>query len=425
VPPALSDRIAFDGAPPLEGQLATPTPQAGLNGSTISLMPGGPTAPLSVLDDWDRIAAYVRAIRAPSAPRNLDTAAVSAGRALFQENNCAGCHGSDMWTLSRVFYTPSEENNNALTGALRETTYTADAAFPLSLNPASAGADRKAPLRFVGKDAADNAANDQINCVLRAVGTFPGVPDATGFNPPALLGMASGAPYFHAGNARTLEELFAPTFAAHQTAFSSNFPGAGDRAARIGQLVQFLLSIDETTEAVEPPDGLGFDPVLCPSQFPLTDAGKYGPAVRAAELTRSESRSDFDDLVDGLAGGRVNLHTAARVDLNVGRGGRLLGAAERSAHAVGQLHHGAALATLGATRGLCTKRRGPGRCRHQHAESQGPCSDAKLCGGHRSLPLARAAELFSRLRWLSLRPGWLAISAHRTILTNIGNESRF
>jgi hypothetical protein len=146
----------------------------------------------------------------------------------------------------------------------------------------------------VGKDAADNAANDQINCVLRAVGTFPGVPGetqsgvapegvlvrevrqnmstlaqgATGFNPPALLGMASGAPYFHAGNARTLEELFAPTFAAHQTAFSSNFPGAGDRAARIGQLVQFLLSIDETTEAVEPPDGLGFDPELCPSQFP-------------------------------------------------------------------------------------------------------------------------------------------------------------
>ncbi len=90
---------------------------------------------------------------------------------------------------------------------------------------------------------------DQVNCVLRSVGTFgkPAAPDfvgvvpmgapavhevrrvlsrptstrtrsrpgATGFNIPSLLGLASGAPYFHAGNARTLEELFDQVFKDH------------------------------------------------------------------------------------------------------------------------------------------------------------------------------------------------------------------
>ena len=41
---------------------------------------------------------------------------------------------------------------------------------------------------------------------------------ATGFNPPALVGMMVGAPYLHAGNARTLEEAFSNTFAAHHQA---------------------------------------------------------------------------------------------------------------------------------------------------------------------------------------------------------------
>ena len=40
-PVAAADRIIFDGTPPAAEQLATATPQAGLNGSTISLMPGG------------------------------------------------------------------------------------------------------------------------------------------------------------------------------------------------------------------------------------------------------------------------------------------------------------------------------------------------------------------------------------------------
>ena len=95
------------------------------------------------------------------------------------------------------------------------------------------------------------AASDQINCVLRDVGTFPAQPaaatnfvgdrlpatdaptvlevrqdmktlalGATGFNIPSLVGLATGAPYFHAGNARTLEEAFDDVFEKHHQALA-------------------------------------------------------------------------------------------------------------------------------------------------------------------------------------------------------------
>lgn len=133
---------------------------------------------------------------------------------------------------------------------------------------------------------------DRINCVLRNVGTFPDsafgtagvVPvDAdvppisevrrvlvgtayqdklafgdTGFNTPPLVGLATGAPYFHAGNARTLEELFDPTFAGHHGAMGAAAPSSED----IRNLVSYLLSLDETgTSALVDPDSSELD--LC------------------------------------------------------------------------------------------------------------------------------------------------------------------
>jgi len=90
---------------------------------------------------------------------------------------------------------------------------------------------------------------------------------ATGFNPPSLVGLSLGAPYFHAGNARTLEEAFDGVFVSHHAAFSANFLANAD-ATQIRQLAAFLLSIDDTTTPVDPPTAaLGFDPVLC-NQFP-------------------------------------------------------------------------------------------------------------------------------------------------------------
>lgn len=291
MPPTAADRIHFDGTTPVPaGQMATATPQAGLNGSTQEMMPGESGALRSVLADWDRIDRYVQTIRSPRAPTTLAAADVAAGRALFEANHCAGCHGSSMWTISRVFYSPGESNNHPTTGLLRTTTYTAPAAFPALLNPPTAAAGRTASLRFPAGPTA--GANDQIQCVVRGVGTFPATGEAgvapagvdvrevradmttaaqgaTGFNPPSLLGLASGAPYFHAGNARTLEEAFDATFTAHHTSLSVNFLVSGDRDTQVRQMVAFLLSIDEDTAPVAVPGAaaLGYDPVLCPDAF--------------------------------------------------------------------------------------------------------------------------------------------------------------
>jgi hypothetical protein len=258
------------------------------------MMPDGPGAPSAggavraVLADWDHIEAYLQTIRSPHAPVGLDPALVSAGRGVFEANFCAGCHGTSMWTTSRVFWTPSEAANG-VAGSLRTTTYTAPAAFPAALNPATAAAGRTAPLRFPA--GASAGASDQIQCVLRAVGTFPpsgtapilpsGSPlvirevranmtaDAqglSGFNPPSLLGGVTGAPFLHAGNARTLEELFDPAFEAHYQALSENFLLAGDRELQVRQLVAFLLSIDEDAAAAPTPT-LGYPFLLCPESL--------------------------------------------------------------------------------------------------------------------------------------------------------------
>lgn len=205
-------------------------------------------------------------------------------------------------------------------GELRVKTYEAptafrDVDFPVHV-PAAAG---PAYFRsFAPVDDSDGAAlsyllgtSDQLNCSLRSVGTYPdqtsGAPanttgvvapgvlpfsevrrqlqadtpadgspkqyvetpavGATGINIPSLIGLAMGGPYFHAGNARTLEELFDDgTFARHHrnTAFGSGFTATHDN---VRALVSYLLSIDDDTlpEIVPSPTtgGLDFDPDLC------------------------------------------------------------------------------------------------------------------------------------------------------------------
>ena len=76
-----------------------------------------------------------------------------------------------------------------------------------------------------------------------------------GFNPPSLLGMQVGGPYFHAGNARTLEEVFGPTFAGHyQSAVAQIFdPATADNNKGVQELVAYMLSIDESEPAAAIP----------------------------------------------------------------------------------------------------------------------------------------------------------------------------
>src|SRR5262249_39056257 len=76
----------------------------------------------------------------------------------------------------------------------------------------------------------------------------------SGYNPPSLLGLQVGAPYFHAGNARTLEEAFSTMFIGHhQSAVAQVF---NPNATEVKQLVAFLLSLDESEPPVAvPPRG--------------------------------------------------------------------------------------------------------------------------------------------------------------------------
>jgi YVTN family beta-propeller protein len=278
VPPQTADRIDFQGLG--HAALSGTARQAADPANSLQLA----TAPK--LGDWGDIEKYMQNIRSPRAPTNLDKAQVDTGRDLFNEQaNCAGCHGGEKWTVSRRFYTPSATTNTAL----NTTPMTLSPEFPVALLPARVTADQT--LRFAGGNA---AAHDQILCVLRSVGTFnlseqgvgiaeiradmttraqgDGNPagEGRGYNVPSLLGMAAGAPYLHAGGARTLEALFSNTFAPHHQALSANFLTESDADARnkqVGALVQYLLSIDEQAAYPGLPGTGAAGGSLCPQSF--------------------------------------------------------------------------------------------------------------------------------------------------------------
>jgi mono/diheme cytochrome c family protein len=277
-PPATGDRIDFQGLG-----------HAALSGSARQA--ADPDNPLKLAQpakvaDWLDIEKYMQSIRSPRAPTNLDQAQVDAGRALFSDQaNCQGCHGGEKWTVSRRFYSPSSATMTALNSA----PLTLSGDFPSALLPAHTTANQT--LRFAGGNA---AANDQILCVLRPVGTWNVAEDGVGvaevradmttpsqgdgnpagegrgYNVPSLLGIASGAPYLHAGNARTLEALFGTSFTQHHQALAANFLTETDAAARAQQvsaLVQYLLSIDEQTAYPGLPGTGASGGSLCPQSF--------------------------------------------------------------------------------------------------------------------------------------------------------------
>jgi hypothetical protein len=137
---------------------------------------------------------------------------------------------------------------------------------------------------FDGEEATKAVGPNQVACVLRNVGTFgvPGDAAATlalevkhpdgraraqgrlGYNVPSLYGLALGAPYFHQGGARTLEELFDdPKWRPHAESGSAVWlhqGSADDIARRKRDLINFLLAIDATTAVQDIP--AGFD--ACP-----------------------------------------------------------------------------------------------------------------------------------------------------------------
>jgi hypothetical protein len=227
----------------------------------------------SVLSNWAALTRFVQTIRSPRGATGLDPAKVAAGAQLFSDAACNGCHGGPKWTISTLFYDPLPSTN----ASLKTKTWSPASlnGFPSALLPATTAANQV--MRFGGSNA---TAFDQIECVLRPVGTYGiaeqaagiaelrvdmktaaqgnGDPnsngDGKGYNPPSLLNGVAGAPYFHAGNALTLESLFSATdqggsriFSTHYNALSPNFLTDTNPTAvqtQIDQIVAYLLSID-------------------------------------------------------------------------------------------------------------------------------------------------------------------------------------
>ena len=253
---------------------------SGLSGSiTTAADPASPSTlvgEVCVLDDWKKIDVYEKSLRTPRRPSNLDAAKVAAGKDVFLEGKCQGCHGGEKWTLSRVFYTPDAiaqsadhtNVNNALKSRSWSTTVE-DANFPTALLPTLTTAAQT--MRYNGSN---SSSFDVLTCLLRNVGTFnvaePNVGIAElrrdmttaaqgnedyskGYNVPSLLGMGVAAPYFHAGNARTLEAALSETFATHLRALKPGFLSGSDAATKREALVQFLLSLDEDAASIALP----------------------------------------------------------------------------------------------------------------------------------------------------------------------------
>ncbi|MBI4604687.1 MAG: beta-propeller fold lactonase family protein [Planctomycetes bacterium] len=221
----------------------------------------------SCVKDWDDINEFVKIIRPPRGRRFLDPASVARGEALFgmpsaqvSAGGCVKCHGGPGWTISRVFWQPASTTNADL---------------------ASQGFIRAQP---AGEDNTGAAiAPPEVGCVLRKVGTFgiPGNAAATdalelkadgtraqgngGFNVPSLYGLALGPPYFHHGQARTLEDVFTdPKWELHLRSVNANFLVGGDAARERADILSFLLSIDADKPEQPLPDGAD----TCPAAFP-------------------------------------------------------------------------------------------------------------------------------------------------------------
>ncbi|MGE5182635.1 MAG: beta-propeller fold lactonase family protein [Acidobacteriota bacterium] len=245
--------------------------------------------------DWDDIEAYVKSIRPPHALRAADPAQVARGRQLFVDGGCAKCHGGAGWTISRRYYTPSSSNN----ASLASTAFAIPGFFPATWSYDNSGTARMqvSGQPVVPQDATGPAESSAIGvgesaCALRNVGTFgvPGNAAATdalevrpangalaraegraGYNVPSLYGLALGAPYTHAGQAPTLQDLFGnPVWAFHTNAGNANFSVTLGQTGAIDDLAAFLLSIDASTPEIDVPadpgSGASFD--ACPVSFP-------------------------------------------------------------------------------------------------------------------------------------------------------------
>lgn len=248
--------------------------------------------------NWDQVDLYVQTIRSATA-YVADPPAAERGRLVFEDAGCNKCHAGAKWTVSRTFYSPelfSGELGNRLFEANRALVTPLDAS-PLQAIGLPANVNVDATL--LAGDDSDGGTPPLLRqaCNIRNVGTFGAEGGAAelranqqpaqgrnGFNPPSLLGIATGAPFFHNGAAPSLEAIFDARFDAHLTSGNVNFyPTESDRY----DLAAFLLSIDENTR----PFDIIPQSVICPLDF-SQGVGNYTPDQGAEPGDGSDTPED-------------------------------------------------------------------------------------------------------------------------------------
>jgi len=263
-PPPLSGILMEDGT--------TRENHQALNGSTTFLAKSPAVCTNAMTcPDWALVDRYIQTIRSPRGKTGAG-AAVTRGREVFSDAGCDKCHAGPKWTISRTFHTPE-----SFTGTLPMRVFSANRAFTTMMNPNTL---RGLPANVV-KDMTLIAGDDSMGgspalkrsaCNIRDVGSFDAMGGAAetrdngtaaqgrnGYNPPSLLNIAAGAPYYHGGAAPTLEDAFSMRFQQHLIAGAPNPPTATDLTA----LVTFLRSIDESTTTFP----IVATSTLCPTTF--------------------------------------------------------------------------------------------------------------------------------------------------------------
>lgn len=183
------------------GQLQARTPSGGL------------------VPSWDAIVAYIKTIRSPISPlQGSDDPEITEGRQIFINNNCQVCHGGPNWSISSI--TPPITDQSLITGG-----------------------QIIGELKSVGTF--DPAAVNEVRANAQ-----PPLGEA-GFVPPSLLSVFAFPPYFHNGSAPSLDDVIGDLFITHRSAGTGGIDGLTNPEDR-RKLVKFLLSIDETTEPVNP-----------------------------------------------------------------------------------------------------------------------------------------------------------------------------
>lgn len=257
----------FSAIPAADGTLEN---HQGLNGSlTFLARDRSVCSNTTTCPDWDQVNAYIQTIRSPRG-KKAENSAKEQGRLIFADAGCTKCHAGPKWTISRTFYDVA-----SFSGDLPTRRFAANQAAGTAMDPnalVGVPADANQDTTLIAGDDSTGGTPPFLRqaCNLRRVGTFDAEGGAAelranntpaqgerGFNPPSLLNVAAGAPYFHHGAAASLEAIFEPRFSAHLKAGNPNFvPTAAERAA----LSAFLLSIDEVTE----PFSIEAGSLLCP-----------------------------------------------------------------------------------------------------------------------------------------------------------------